>query len=146
MANRIPRQGLSLKEIRDQAAAQLAQGLTPESIVIQLIERGWPEQSARRFVIGLLPAPGAMCAEALGADALGADAPEQRHTLKDDYKCMLRGLLCVVLGFVIIAVGLGMREVSNGIFHFTMGVLLIVFEAHDFATGLGGWFRRRNKQ
>jgi hypothetical protein len=133
MANRTPCQGLTLKEIKERVTAQLASGLGTDSIIRQLIERGWPEETARRFVTSAMPALGVMREQAM----------ERRTTLKDDLRRMLRGLICVILGFVVIAVGLGMRDVGNGIFHFTMGVLLIVFEAHDFAAGFGGWLQHR---
>ena len=135
MAYRIPHQGLSLKEIKDRVTAQLSRGLALDSIITQLIERGWPEPTARRFVMSLLPS----------REFLREKEFEQRSALKDNYKRMLRGLLCVILGLVIIAVGLGMQNVANGLYHFTMGVMLIVFESHDFAAGLSGWFRDHKK-
>lgn len=133
MVNTTPSRGTSLKDIRDAISEQLARGTRPEVVINQLIKRGWPEISARRFV----ESTSQTCVEA------PAGSQERQVECQRCVRCALRGLLCTIIGFALIVVGLWMEDVPNGIFHFTGGVLLCVFEIHDLLAGISGWIHNR---
>jgi hypothetical protein len=133
MAGKGPTSGNTLKEISAAIARQKARGTSAECIVRQLVQRGWPEASARQFVNNIQvqqPVP---------------ELPDDNKALRHQYQWRtLRGVLCVIIGFIIINAGLSSSDVYQGLYYFAMGVLLCVFETIDFMTGILGWWRNRD--
>jgi hypothetical protein len=129
-----PSQGQSLRDLSDSIARQRACGVKPGDLTHQLIERGWPEVTARQFVANA----------AQMAGALREQSAERRAAARPHKQRALRGLFCILLGFAIIVVGLNHTDASAGLYCFAMGVLLCIFESIDCLAGLTGWWRHRH--
>ena len=136
MAKEILNGGQSLKELSESIARQLAKGTKPQTLIGQLVARGWPEVSARQFV--------ANARQTLSVFEVNPGELDERTKNVRLYKRrIIRGLVLTLIGIVTIVVGLGMRDASASLYHFAMGVILTVFEALDFLSGVSGWMQYR---
>ena len=124
--------GDTLKEITESVARQKANGAPAERIVRRLIERGWPEASARQFVMNVH-----------AERALYGEAGERRALARQGRLRALRGFVCILIGLVLIVVGLSLSDVFQGLYHFAIGILLCIFESIDFMSGVTVWWRNR---
>jgi hypothetical protein len=125
--------GKSLKEITESVARQLAQGARPQNVIDQLIRRGWPESYARQFVANASPK----------SRALQEYTLERRSSSRRYQLVLLRSLLLIILGLAIIIIGIDAPNVYLGLFQFTAGVLLCIFESIDLLSGLADWVHHR---
>jgi hypothetical protein len=135
--------GKSLKELTALIAKQLARGAKPQTLINQLIARGWPEATARQFVSNARRAHLQRALEAFDTHNTAQGEPERQ--IREYRRRILRGLLCSLIGLALIVVGLGMHDTSNGLYHFSMGVVLTVFESLDLLNGLSAWWRHRRR-
>jgi hypothetical protein len=134
MANQPPSAGQSLKALSEQVARQLAAGKAPDVLIDQLIQRGWPEVTARQFVTN---------AKHLSA-TYRAGAAERNSTSQRYRQQALRGFLWSILGACIAAISFTMCDVTCGFCHFAFGIGLFVVEFLDMCTGLCSWRRVRS--
>ncbi len=160
MASQTHVQGSTLSEITQSIARLKSSGTPADRIVSQLMERGWPETSARQFVANVRS--GAARGEGTeGADGEAARArdraagrggaergdalsiTERREEARYYRLRTLRGLVCFVMGLAIIVVSLCAVDPYEGLFLFAVGVLLCTIEAIDFLWGVMGWWRNR---
>jgi hypothetical protein len=133
MADKRPATGHTLKEITEFVLRQKAQGTPAERIVRRLTERGWPEATARRFVSNIQ------------IDAAAQRKRSMPNTPASHYwQRILRGLICVLIGLGVIVAGLSSSDAYLGLYYFAMGVLLCIFEAIDFLSGILDWWRNRD--
>ena len=124
MENEISVQSGSLKELTESVAQQLAAGVDRDALTRSLVERGWPERAARRFVAGVRAAPAAVA---------------QRQRARHERWRIARGLLLLALGAAVIAAGLALGDPSGSLFVFSAGVILSVFGLLDFLSGISAW-------
>lgn len=133
MANSVPSRGHSLRDLSISIATQLARGAQPDDLVRQLVGRGWPEVTARQFIANAGHLSGVLLEQ----------ANERRAAARPHKQRAIRGLLCTIAGFGIAIIGLNSPDVSAGIYHFAVGVILCIFESIDCLSGLSGWWRHR---
>ena len=103
---------------------QLAAGTDRTVVVKGLVERGWPEVSARRFVANVRVTP---------------LAASRRQGAQHERWRVARGLLLMLLGAVVVAAGLALDDPSASLFVFSAGVILSVFGLLDFLFGISAW-------
>jgi hypothetical protein len=132
----------TLKVLSDTIARQLAGGKSHKAAIQALVERGWPEVSARQFVAN---------AEHL-SDVYKAIAEECRCQGEECKRLMLRGVLWVVAGVCIVVLGLMLENMAVSFILFAVGVIVAIVESIDFMHGVTGWWeqilarRRINKR
>ncbi|HEY3291158.1 MAG TPA: hypothetical protein VGK87_13605 [Anaerolineae bacterium] len=129
MAEEAQPQSGSLKELKYSIIKQLTSGVEQGSVIQQLIERGWPEVSARHFVAGLVP-------RVLVNQAIAAHPAQMVNHGK--WRA-LRGLAFMSAGLVIIIIGLALRDPSISLFTFSTGVIMGVFGLLDLLFGISDW-------
>ena len=113
-----------MKDLTETVTQQLAAGTDREAIVNYLVQRGWPETSARRFVANVRVTPSAIM---------------HRQSVQHGRWRIVRGLLLILLGVAIIAAGLALDDPSASLFVFSVGVILSVFGLLDFLFGISAW-------
>lgn len=129
MGEEIRTQQGSLKELKHTIISQLSTGVDQGSVIQQLIERGWPEVSARHFVASLIP--GIVTGQAIAA--------HPAHVVDHGKWRALRGIVFICAGLVIMVIGLAIREPSISLFTFAVGVILGVFGLLDLLFGISAW-------
>ncbi len=133
MSHEASTQPQTLKELSDSIARQLAGGKSHGDAVQELIDRGWPEVTARQFVAN---------AEHL-SDVYKEIADECRCAGEECKRNMLRGLLWVAAGFAIVFASLLLENLAVSFIAFAIGVLVMIVEAFDFIHGFNGWWAQR---
>lgn len=123
-----PTQPRTLHELTRSVAGQLAAGESVEGVVQQLVARGWPEVSAREFVVNA----------SQSTSMARASAGESRAVKLHNRQRIGRGALLILGGAAISALGLSLPDASASLFLFAVGILLAVFGTLDFLFGLSG--------
>ena len=138
-------------------------GTPVDLIVSQLVERGWPESSAKQFVANIKMNTERDLAggENAGYTVPGRDEPLYRTVKRNSTRAsklsdaerheemrysrlrVLRGLICVIIGLSIIIASLTEGDPYVGLFLFAIGVLLCTLEAIDIVFGITGWWKNR---
>jgi hypothetical protein len=134
MAEPTPSRVQSLRALTEHIARQLARGTSPDTLIKQLGQRGWPTIAARQFVVNA----GHL------ADALREVSSKRQYIARQCARRALRGLLLTLLGLSIIGYSLSMYDASSGFSHFALGVVLCVFGSLDFLIGMAGWWQHRH--
>ncbi len=129
MASEMPTSQQTLQHLNESIARQAAQGVSQAELVQQLMEQGWPEVSAKRFV-------------------LNASRPANRHRrigseerLTKSRARMVRGLLWLLAGLCVLLISLGVPHLTGGIPLLYTGAILIGF--FDFFIGLLNWYEEQ---
>ena len=156
-------QGSTLSEITQSIAHMKLCGIPVDLIVRQLVERGWPESSARQFVANVKMDTERDFAggQNAGYTIPGRDEPlyktvrrnstrasklsdaERHEEMRYSRLRVLRGLMSIIIGLSIIVVSLTEGDPYVGLFLFAIGVLLCTLEAIDIAFGIAGWWKNR---
>lgn len=124
----------TLRELTDSVNQQLSHGVSSDVVVKQLLDRGWPEVTARQFV--------ANAARNAGAATQDAGSSAERRQIAELYKRrMFRGLAWTLGGLAITLVSLDLARYNGGVSFFCFGAILFGFI--DFLTALAGWWRYR---
>lgn len=119
----------SFRDLQDGLIRQLAGGADQPGVVRQLIERGWPEVTARKFVNSLAP-----------EGSIERIAIDQNHDAAQlERRRVGRGLILIVAGMVVTGGGLAMSDPSFSLFAFAVGVIIAVFGLLDLLFGLSAW-------
>jgi hypothetical protein len=121
----------SLQELQSAVVRQLVAGADQRSVIQQLIERGWPEVSARKFVSNL--------AQTSASTTGRIEMSHSEHAAHHGRWRALRGLILILVGMVIMGAGLALRDPSFSLFTFAVGVILAVFGLLDLLFGISVW-------
>jgi hypothetical protein len=122
----------TLRELSDSIARQLAGGKNHGDAVQELVERGWPEVSARQFVAN---------AEHLSG-VYKAIAEECRCQGEECKRLMLRGVLWAIAGVCIVVLALMLENMALSFILFALGVIVAIVESIDFMHGVTGWWEQ----
>ncbi len=125
MASEVPSSQQTLHNLSESIARQAAKGVNQAELVNQLIEQGWPEVSAKRFVLNASRA-------AKGNRRIGSEARVTKAKSR-----MLRGLLWLLAGLCVLLVSLQVPHLTGGIPLLYTGAIVIGF--FDFFIGLLNW-------
>ena len=125
---------LSLSQLTELVKAQLTKGLGAEHMIHQLVLRGWPEVTARQFVLHTAQS----IATETGITA--AEAEERRQGMRGGLKRVVSGAIMLMIALAIAALGLALAQTGSGFFIFAPGVILGAFAIVFLITGLEGWF------
>jgi hypothetical protein len=123
-----------MKEVTAGVMRQLAAGKSQELVIQQLIERGWPEVSARHFVANAAPN---------AKEHNAVENGEEREVLAELYRRrMIRDvwLAVVSLGLMLAVVNFFPTLTAMALFFLSM----TVFSFIDFVVALLGWTKNRS--
>jgi hypothetical protein len=126
MASVPPSSQQSLQNLTETITRQVEHGVTHETLIQQLIEQGWPEVSAKRFVLN--------AARALhNHRRIGSESRTSQAKVR-----MLRGLLWLIAGLGVLLISLEVRHITGGIPLLYTGAIVVGF--FDFFIGLLNWY------
>lgn len=125
MASVPPSSQQSLQHLTETIAQQVAHGVTHDTLIQQLIEQGWPEVSAKRFVQNA--ARSVHNHQRIGSESRTTKAKAR----------MLRGLLWLIAGLGVLLISLEVRHITGGIPLLYTGAIVVGF--FDFFIGLLNW-------
>jgi hypothetical protein len=126
MASEAPSSQQSLQHLTESITRQVEQGVTHDILIQQLIEQGWPEVSAKRFVLNAVRTTRSQ-------HRIGSEARVSRAKVH-----MVRGLLWLIAGLGVLLISLEVRHITGGIPLLYTGA--IVFGFFDFFIGLLNWY------
>ena len=129
---------LTYKELTDIVKTELSQGDGVEGTIYKLVGRGWPEVSARKFVL-----TEAQCL-ALETGMTVSAADERRAEMRAGRIRLIYGLAMALVALGLAALGLSLTQIGSGIFFFAAGVILGAFAIVLVLTGLNCWFSNRS--
>ncbi len=125
MASEMPTSQQSLQHLNESIARQITRGVSQTELVQQLIQQGWPEVSAKRFVLNATRTVNKH--RRIGSEARLAKSKER----------MLRGLLWFLAGMGILLISLQVPHLTGGIPLIYVGAIVLGF--FDFFIGLLNW-------
>ena len=125
MANEVPAQQISLQNLSETITSQLSKGATQESMIQQLIGQGWPEVTARRFVVNASRAVNKH--RRIGSEDRLVKARAR----------IVRGLLWLLAGVAVLLISLEVPNLKGGIPMLYVGAIVVGF--FDFFIGLLNW-------
>jgi hypothetical protein len=115
----------SLQHLSESLTRQITKGISQESLIQELVGQGWPEVTAKRFVVNAARA-------AKQHRRIGSEARETKAKAR-----MIRGLLWLIAGLGILLISLEVRHLTGGIPLLYVGAIVIGFL--DFFIGLMNW-------
>ena len=115
----------TLQHLTKTIARQVEQGVTHDTLVQQLIEQGWPEVSARRFVLNAARTTNKH--RRIGSEARVSKAKTR----------IVRGLLWLLAGIGVLLISLEVPHITGGIPLLYTGAIVVGF--FDFFIGLLNW-------
>ena len=137
---------LTLQEITNLVSKQLAAGQGHDVIIQQLVTRGWPEVTARHFVVNAAQTTHSpQSVQSQSAQHAGEDDrdDEERAIVAEMYRRrMIRGLVWALTGLFTLAMFFSVSQALGGVSLFFMAA--VIFGTVDFVVGLIGWWRNRN--
>lgn len=116
----------SLQHLSESITRQLSKGASQETLIQELVEQGWPEFSAKRFVLNAVRA-------ANKNRRIGSEARASQSRVR-----MIRGLLWLVAGLGVLLISLEVRHITGGIPLLYTGAIVVGF--FDFFIGLLNWY------
>jgi hypothetical protein len=129
MANEVPAQQSSLRNLSQTITLKISKGATQESMVQELIGQGWPEVTAKSFVVNASRAVNKH--RRIGSEDRLVKAKAR----------ILRGLLWFIAGLAILLISLGVPNLKGGIPLLYVGAIVVGF--FDFFIGLLNWYQEQ---
>ena len=136
MATNNDKHDLTLKELTDNVKSQISRGVGVDSTMRQLLRRGWPEASARQFVLRIAHAT----AEAEGTTP--AELEQRYADARSGLQRMWRGLAMLIISVALSVLGLAFAQMA-GMILFSGAVILGAFATIITLTGLSQWLENR---
>lgn len=119
----------SLRHLTESIAHQISKGASQETLIQGLVVQGWPEVSAKRFVLNAARA--ANKHRRIGSETRAAQAKAR----------ILRGLLWLIAGLGVALISLEVRHLTGGIPLLYVGAIVVGF--FDFFIGLLNWLEEQ---
>ena len=130
MPSEMPSPQQSLQTLTDSITRQIADGISHEALIQQMVQQGWPEVSAKRFVLNVARA-------ANKHRRIGSEERVDKAKAR-----MVRGLLWLLAGVAVLLVSLEVPHLTGGIP--LLYVFAIVGGFFDFFLGLLTWYEEQD--
>ncbi len=124
MASVPPSSQQSLQHLTETITRQVENGVTHDTLIQQLMEQGWPEVSAKRFVLN--------ATRTNKNRRIGSESRTSQAKVR-----MVRGLLWLIAGLGVLLISLEVRHITGGIPLLYTGAIVVGF--FDFFIGLLNW-------